>query len=330
MKTLVTGAGGFLAGEIVKKLAERGEYVKAMYRSSYDKSFDDSEFIEPVKADLLDKESLRKAIEGCDKIYHVAAFSSNWAKNPTIFYRVNIGGAINLFDLAKELGVKKIVVTSSAGTLGPAQSHDADSFASEDHFRTINFFGDYESSKFIVDERAQAYVRDGLDISIVCPTRIFGPGKKDSRGNMIAGIVEKYMNGKWHWKLGNGKDQACYAFIEDVVQGHLLTMEKGRPGEKYLIGSFNATFIGFLNTVGEITGKKRKLISIPFSVLSFLSFTLGALSKIFKFDPLLTPEWMVKLQMNWFADTSKAQKELGFKPHTQREALEKTINWLKK
>lgn len=329
MKTLVTGAGGFLAGEIVKKLAERGEYVKAMYRSAYDKRFDDNEFIEPVRADLLDIESLKKAVEGCDKIYHVAAFSSNWAKDPSIFYKVNIGGAVNLFDVAKDLGVKKIVVTSSAGTLGPAQTQDG--MASEDHYRTINFFGDYESSKFIVDSRAQDYVRNyGMDISIVCPTRIFGPGKKDSMGNIISGIVDKYMKGKWRWKLGDGKDKACYAFIEDVVQGHLLAMEKGRPGEKYLIGSFNTTFIDFLNTVGDITGKRQWMISIPFPVLSFLSVILTNLSKVFKFDPTLTPEWMLKLQMNWFADTSKAQKELGFKPHTQREALEKTIAWLKK
>lgn len=328
MKALVTGAGGFLAGEIVKRLAERGEQVKAMYRSGYDPAFDESNLIEPVKADLMDVQSIHKALEGCDRVYHVAAFSNNWARDLSVFYHINVGGAINLIEVCKEKGINKIVITSSAGTIGPAQTMDG--YAYEDHYRTINFFGDYESSKFIVDEKAQHYVRNhGMDIRMVCPTRIFGPGKKDSKGNIITNIINKYITGKWHWKLGDGKDQACYAFIEDVVEGHVLAMDKGKAGEKYLIGSFNTTFIEFIQTVSEVSGKKNWMVSIPFPVLSFLSVVLTTLSKIFTFDPILTPEWMQKLQQNWWADTSKAQRELGFKPHTQKEAIEKTIEWLK-
>ncbi len=327
MKVLVTGAGGFLAEQICLKVAEAGHHVMAMHRSDYNKDFDSIENITPVKANLLDKNSLIEAVKGCDQIYHVAAFSNNWAKDPSIFYKVNIGGSVKLLEAAKEAGVKKIVITSSAGTIGPAGDND---YVTEDQYRIINFFGDYESSKFILDERVQHYVRKGMDISIVCPARIFGPGKYGVKGNIISKIVTGYIKGNWKIKLGNGQDKACYAFIEDVVQGHLLTMEKGQPGEKYLIGSFNDTFQGFLDTVGEMTGKKRNLIPIPFWLLSFYAKLIGGIANLFKFDPVVTKEWMIKLQCNWQADLSKAKKELGFNPHTKEEALQKTIDWIKK
>lgn len=328
MKTLVTGAGGFLAEQICLKVAASGKEVKAMYRSTYNPVFDSIENITPIKANLLDKESLKKAIKDCDEIYHVAAFSNNWAKEPSTFYKVNIGGSMNLLDLAKDYGIKKIIITSSAGTIGPAP--EGKKFVTEDQYRTINFFGDYESSKFILDERVQHYVRKGMDISIVCPARIFGPGKYGVKGNIISKIVTGYINGKWKIKLGDGQDKACYAFVDDVVQGHLLAMKNGKPGEKYLIGSFNDTFQGFLDSVGEITGKKRNLIPIPFWLLSFYANLIGGIANLFNFDPVVTKEWMVKLQGNWQADLSKAKNELGFVPTSKTEALNRTVAWIKK
>jgi nucleoside-diphosphate-sugar epimerase len=324
MKILVTGAGGFLAEQIIKASSKEGNEIVAMFRSGYNKELESLDNISFVKADLTDFSSLEQAVIGCDAIIHTAAFTN--AIDPKRFYTVNIGGALNLFKAAREANVKTIVVTSTAGSIGPAGDNDQ---VTEDQYRTINFFGDYESSKFILDEKIQHLVRAGMDIRIVCPTRIFGPGKFPSKGNLISNILSNYLDGKWRFKLGDGKDSACYAFIDDVVQGHLLTLKNGRAGEKYLIGSFNDTFLGFINSFGEISGKVRYLFPIPFWVLYFYSAIAGVLAKIFKFDPVLTSDWIVKLQQNWYTDTSKAQNELGFIPHTKEEALRKTYNWLK-
>lgn len=328
MKVLVTGAGGFLGEQLVRELASQNKHVFALYRSGYSKDFDQNEWITPIKGDLLKPESIFKQIGTIDRIYHVAAYSNNWAKNPEVFYHVNVGGTLRFFEVAQQHGVQKIVVTSTAGTIGPA--HSDDDLVTEDQYRDINFFGDYESSKFILDERIQRLVRDGMNIVIVCPTRIFGPGKIDGKGNLISKIISKYVAGKWRVVLGDGSDQGCYAFIEDVVQGHILAMEKGKPGEKYLIGSFNITTRDIFHKIDEYTGKKVFMFNFPFFWLNLYSALIRPFAKTFNFDPVVTNDWIVKFQRNWYADTSKAQKELGFVPTPVEVAIQKTVDWIKK
>ena len=326
MRKLVTGAGGYLAEQLILRLSDSGHQVSAMYRSDYNKSIK-SENIQWIKGDLMDIDSLRNAVLGCEEVYHVAAFAKSWAKDPRMFYDVNVGGTINLIEAAKEAGVKRIVVTSTAGAIGPT---NVDKFVTEDQYRTIDFFGDYESSKFIMNEKILDYVRKGMDIRIVCPSRIFGPGNLGSKGSTMTQILRSYLLGKWRIQLGSGTDRANYVYIDDVVQGHLLAMEKGAAGEKYLIGSFNESFSGLMSSLSQISGKKYKLYKIPFGVLGFYANVVGVIAKIFNFDPVITKDWVNKLHQNWQADISKAKNELGYEPTPKEEALRKTIEWINK
>lgn len=324
MRILVTGAGGYLAEQIIVRLSNAGHSVSAMYRSGYNNSLQ-LENVDWVKGDLMDSESLKNAVSGCDEVYHVAAFAKSWAKDPKLFYEVNVGGTINLIEASKDAGVKRMVVTSTAGAIGPAPKGK---LVTEDQYRRVDFYGDYESSKFIMNEKILDYVRKGMDIRIVCPTRIFGPGNLDSKGSTMTQILRSYVKGKWKIQLGSGTDRANYVFIDDVVQGHLLAMEKGRAGEKYLIGSFNESFAGLMRTLAEVSGKKYRLYKIPFGLLGFYANVVGGIANVFNFDPVITKDWVSKLHQNWEADISKAANELGFKPTLKEEALKKTVKWI--
>ncbi len=326
MRILVTGAGGYLADQIIVRLSKSGHSVSAMYRSTFNKSLQ-LENVDWIKADLMDFESLKIAVEGCDEVYHIAAFARSWAKDPKVFYEVNVGGTINLIEAAKEANVKRMVVTSSAGAIGPAQEGK---MVTEDQYRMVNFFGDYESSKFIMNEKILDYVRKGMDIRIVCPTRIFGPGKLDTKGSTMTQILRSYLKGKWRIQLGNGSDRANYVYIEDVVEGHLLAMQNGRAGEKYLIGSFNESFSGLMNSLAEVSGRKYRLINIPFGLLSIYAKLVSGVANALNFDPVITKDWVNKLHRNWETDISKAMKDLGYKPTSKKEALEKTVEWINK
>lgn len=325
MKILVTGAGGYLAEQLILCLAEQGHSVNAMYRTNFRDVLKDRENVTLIHGDLLSKDTLYNAVEGCDEVYHIAALAKSWAKDPKVFYDINVGGTINLLEVAKESGVKRIVVTSTAGAIGPAPDGK---LVVEDQYRRVDFFGDYESSKFIMNERIMDYVRKGMDIRIVCPTRIFGPGNLDSTGSMMTQIIRSYLKGKWRIQLGNGADRANYAYIDDVIQGHLLAMEKGSAGEKYLIGSFNDSFEGIIGTVSRISGKKYRLFNISFGILRFYANFVGGIANVFNFDPVITKDWVGKLSQNWETDISKARTELGFKPTSEEEAIRNTVEWI--
>lgn len=326
MKILVTGAGGYLAEQLISRLSSEGHTVNALYRSGYRSELDKIPNVQLIHGDLMSKDTLYKAVEGCDEIYHVAAYAKSWAKDPKVFYEVNVGGTINLLDVAQELGVKRIAVTSTAGAIGPAP---AGMLVTEDQYRRVDFFGDYESSKFIMNERILDYVLKGMDVRMVCPTRIFGPGNLDSKGSLMTQIFQKYLKGKWRIQLGSGQDRASYAFIDDVVEGHLLAMKNGKAGEKYLIGSFNDSFEGVMSTLARVSNKKYRLINVPFGVLNFYANLVGGIANMFSFDPVITKDWVRKLEQNWEADVSKAKKELGFVPTSEEEAIKKTVDWIK-
>lgn len=326
MKILVTGSGGYLGEQICLRLARHGHEVMAMYRTTYRPVLGGIENIFPVPADLMDPESLKQVVEGCEEVYHVAAFAKSWTKKPSLFYDINVGGTINLLNVAKSEGVKRIVVTSTAGAIGPASKGE---LVNEMQYRTVDFFGDYESSKFIMNERIQDYVRHGMDIRIVCPTRIFGPGNLDSKGSVMTQIFRSYLKGKWRFMIGDGGAMANYAFIDDVIEAHILAMKHGKSGEKYLIGSFNDSFKGVMQTFADQSGVHKKLIRIPYAFFYAYSYFIGIFARMFTFDPVLTKSWVDKLKMNWQADISKARKELGYTPTPKAEAIRKTIDWIK-
>ncbi len=322
-KILVTGAVGFIGSQLALRLAESGENVRAVYRSNKNSLIQHGN-IEFVRGDILDKKFLEEVVKDCSRIFHVAALANNWAKDLKQFYDVNVTGTENILEAAKKSGVEKIVVTSTAGTIGPSSNGKA---VNEEIFSALEF-GHYEKSKTEAEKKIFSSVKQGMNIVIVNPTRVYGPGKL-SKSNAITKIIQKYVQRKWKIKIGDGNHVGNYAFVEDIVNGHILAMKNGRAGERYLLGGHNLSFNNFIEIVSKVSGIKNNLVPIPLALLGTYAITEDILAKLFSIEPKITYSWVKKYKANWSASTEKAQKEIGYTITPVEEAIKKTIEWLK-
>lgn len=325
MKVLVTGAGGYLATRLAKILADNGIQVRALYRSHAHPDLIHTN-IELMQGSLTTNPADNKPfVEGCTQLYHPAAYASNWAKPNDVFYEMNVKMPLALFEAAFESGVEKAVFTSSAGVIGPATDGVP---VHENTVRTTPFFGDYESSKAQAEKKIRELVANrGYNITIVNPTRIFGPGVR-GKSNSVTEIIEKYINGQWKIRLGSGEEIANYVFVDDVALGHMLAMEQGIAGERYLLGGENVSFNDFIKITSQIAQINNKLFSVPFSILATYTKAEDFLAEKFSIPPKITHNWVKKLKSNWSTDISKARSDLGYSPRPLKDGIAETINWL--
>lgn len=327
MAVLVTGSAGFLGKKLCETLAASGVKVNALVRDGRQRKAFLHPGIHPVIGDIMDEDSLRKAMAGCHQVYHLAAIASDWAPSRTLFYKVNFQGTLNVLRIARELRVEKTVVTSTTGTIGPPDPSDVRPVG-EDHVRWVNFFTEYASSKILTEERIQHLVRDGQNIVITNPTRIFGPGVYDRKNGLVI-VIDHYLNRPFAMVPGRKKVLGNYVYLDDVVQGHIQAMEKGKAGEKYILGGYNLTFDDFLANLREVTGHKGKRFRVPFQVLRLMAFGGRIYSALANKPPLVTREYLQKLKYDWPVSSEKAMRELGYQPHTLHDAIGQTVEWLK-
>jgi nucleoside-diphosphate-sugar epimerase len=239
---LVTGATGFVGKQLALKLAGSGHKVHAMYRSESKIGELGHPNIRLFKGTLTDRASIDNAMKECDQVYHLAAFAAVWTRKPEEIYEQNVQGTANILESALKHGVKRVVHTSTAGIFGPSGEKPN----SEDNPIAETHFVHYDRSKAGAEMTIKTYVRDGMDVIIVNPTRVYGPGKLgDSNG--VTRMIRDYIKGKWHIIPGNGQSVGNYVYIDDVVEGHILAMEKGRTGERYLLGGSDLSFNEFFN-----------------------------------------------------------------------------------
>jgi len=324
MKVFVSGATGFIGSHLVKALASNGYIVHALYRSESKINELNHPNVRLFKGDILNFQSLEKAMEGCTQAYHVAAFANIWEKDPSIIYRLNIEGSMNVIKAAIKNNVEKIVCTSTAGVLGPSDNHPLN----EDSPPPSSFFIDYESSKAILEKILITMSLTGPEIIIVNPTRVYGPGLL-SESNSVTRMIEKYIRGKWRFIPGSGNSKGNYVHVKDVVKGHILAMEKGRNGERYLLGGENVSYLEFFNTLSEVSGKKYFLLKIPLFVMLGISHIVMLKTYLFGTKPMITPPLARKFNHNFNITSEKAVKELGYSPLSLKKGLEDTLNWLK-
>ena len=251
MKIFVSGSTGFIGSRLCLRLAEEGHSVHALYRSSQKTKIIEHHNITLFRGDILDRNSLMAAMEGCQQVYHTAAFASVWEKDHGKIYRLNIEGTMNVISAAVQSGVEKFVVTSTAGVFGTSSGE----MQVDENSVPDKFFVDYEISKFILEKILSTFTLTGLHIVIVNPTRVYGPGPL-TESNGVTRMVERYTKGKWRFIPGNGKSYGNYVFIGDVVEGHLLAMERGKAGERYILGGENATYNTFFSLLARINRKK--------------------------------------------------------------------------
>jgi nucleoside-diphosphate-sugar epimerase len=325
MSILITGATGYIGSALTFKLAEKGQDVRILCRKMPEQPEFRKPNIKMVLGDIHDKAALREAMSGIRQVYHMAAFARLWSKDKNTFHDINVEGAANVFQAALEAGVQKLVHTSTAGVIGPSD----DKPMTEDRPRITGYFNLYESTKAESERLAAEYTAKGLPVVVVNPSRVYGPGL-DTVSNPVTKIVERYIKGDWKVTPGSGNDVGSYCYIDDVVDGHIGAMEKGRPGERYIMGGVNATYNELLGTISRLSGVHNKQYHVPFFLLKLASRIMLFRAELTGSPPLVTPDWVAKYAFNWALDSSKAQREIGYAIRPLAEGIGSTIEWVRK
>jgi farnesol dehydrogenase len=321
---MVTGATGYLGQRLAFRLAEGGATVHALCRSPEKARALTHERIRIFPGDISNRESICRAATGCRQAFHAAAMVSVWAKDPADYVRVNVGGTINVIESAVAEGVERIVITSTAGVFGPSDGGLVD----ETTTRRIPFFNAYESSKAAMHEAVRVKALEGVHAVVVCPTRVYGPGPLVV-ANGFTMMVQRYLAGRWRALPGDGRRSGNYVYVDDVIDGHLAAMAKGRPGEAYILGGENATYRDFFATLAAITGIERRLWPVPIAALMAFAWSEQKRADWFGRKPLITPSWVRRYSYDWANSSAKAETELGYSPRRLKEGLALTVDWLK-
>jgi dihydroflavonol-4-reductase len=321
MHAFVTGGTGFIGGAVVRHLLKAGHTVQALVRPASDARQLDGLPVERVTGDLSDRESLRRGMAGCDWFFHIAALYSYWGHPWEDFYQANVLGTRNVLEFAREADVKRIVYTSSIAALGinqdgsPADENTPSSL--EDRI------GPYQRSKFLAEQVASDFARQGLPVVIVNPSTPVGAG--DHKPTPTGQIIVDYLNGRMFGYVDTGLN---IIDVDDVAAGHLLAAERGQVGERYILGNKNLTLKQLLDLLSEVSGLPPVRLHIPHWVAQAWSYVDVGLARLNKGHvPAATPEKVRLSQRYEFFDPSKAVQELGLPQTAVREALRKAVTW---
>jgi dihydroflavonol-4-reductase len=313
---LVTGASGFVGWHVAKLLIDRGYRVRTLVRSSSKVQELD---VECVTGDLRDPASLTRAADGCGLVFHVAADYRLWSKHPEELYQSNVAGTRNMLTAAKAAGVERFVYTSTVGCIGipPGGIGDEQQPVSLDQMA-----GDYKRSKFMAEQVALEFARGGFPVVIVNPTAPMGD--HDFKPTPTGQIILDFLNGNMPAYIDTGLN---VIHVADVALGHLLACERGRVGERYLLGSENMTLGQILRELAGIAGRKAPSIEIPYFVAYAAGFVTTAWSRVSGVAPRAPMEAVRMARKKMFASHAKAASELGFSPRPAREALVDAVKW---
>lgn len=323
-KVFVTGATGFIGEKLCLRLLEKGYAVHAIVRGVSRAQHLAEQGVHLFNGDLSSVAVLREAMRGCDQVIHGAAYAAAWNPDPQAFFKANVEGTVNVLEAAKAEGIQRVLFVSTAGTIGPSLGTPI----TEDTIRLVDYFNEYESSKAMAEEWAMRYVVKGMDVVIAMPTRVFGPGPLEKNNGFVI-LTHKYVVKKWVFVPGNGKGRGNYVYVDDLVEGLCLALEKGRTGEKYLLGSENVSYQEFFDSVKEFTGKNYPIYKLPLWVIFLVARVQGQMAKSFGRPPFVTMKWARRYLVDWEMDCSKARQELGFSPRPVKDGIRETVDWVK-
>jgi len=328
--TLVTGAAGFLGCHVTRQLVARGESVRVLLRpSSSNRAIADLP-LEYVTGDLRDAGSLARAMAGIRHVYHVAADYRLWARNPQDIYDSNVGGTKNLLAAAKQAGVELLIYTSTVATIAVDRHPrgEAGAVASADlpnEFTDANLdemIGHYKRSKWQAEREALDAAKDGLPVIVAMPTTPVGPW--DWKPTPTGKIIVDFLNGKMPGYVETGLN---FVGVEDCASGHLLIAERGKIGERYLLGAENVTLKALLDTLAQITGLSAPKLKIPHGLALTAAYAETAFSRLLGREPQIPVEGVKIARHMMFVDASRAQRELGFQTAPVAAALDRAVRW---
>ena len=321
---LVTGGTGFIGRRLVDKLVAQGHEVHVLSRDPAKKALFPSPQVHFFTGDITSPEALQRAMEGCHGVFHLAAYAKGWAPDDRPYEAYNVTGTELVLQAARQQGVARVLFCSTAGVINPSSDIPAD----EDTPRTLPFFTAYERTKAKAEEVVQQYVREGGDAVIVNPSRVFGPGPL-VESNSVTRIIDLFRRGKWHIIPGDGHSYGNYVYVDDVAEGMLLALERGRRGERYILGGDNLTYRDLFEVLRQATGRHPWLLPLPLPLMLFLSRLMMGGYRLFRLRPLITPDWVKRYMYDWKLSSAKARRELGYQPLPFAEALQKTLSYLK-
>ena len=323
MKTLVTGATGFLGSAIARELLKDGRKVRVLVRKdTYTENIDGLD-LEIAYGDLRDKTSLHKALQGCDVLYHTAAYYSLWDKDKRLSHDINVEGTRNILQAAKDLGLRKTVYTSTVGCIGLLPNKEPSN--EETPFNPATLCNDYKQSKYQAEQVAREFHQKGLPVVIVNPSTPVGP--RDIKPTPTGKIIVDFLNRKMPAYLDTGLNLID---VTDCARGHILAEQKGIPGERYILGNRNMSLKEILLALEKITGLKAPVVQMPYWVAFAAGWVCENLSDHLTGTPPAVPLAGVRMAKYFmYFDSSKAVRELGLPQNPIENALEEAVQWYK-
>lgn len=325
MKAFITGASGFIGTRLAEKLAEEGHDVTLLIRDGKKASGFTGKNFRIVRGDLFDNVKIFPAMESCDWVFHLAAYARPSSIDKNIPYRTNVEGTRNILELAAQSGVRAVVVTSTAGTMGCSPNGLP---VTEETNLNIEYHTEYERTKWLAEQAAFSASTGKTKVVVVNPSRVFGPGRL-TKSNSLTRIIKLYGAGRWWIIPGDGSAIGNYVFIDDVVNGHILAAKYGKGGERYILGGENLSFDEFFIAVGKAWGRKRRMIKISLENLRRINHLSTVFMAIAGKPPIITDGWIEKYLENSCLSSNKAVENLSYSITPFHHALEKTITWLR-
>jgi len=323
MKILITGATGFIGGAVLRQLAAAGHDVRALVRPGGDRRNLTGLAVETSVGDLRDLPSLERALRDCRILFHVAADYRLWVPRPAELYETNVAGTRNIVMAAAAAGVERIVYTSSVAVLG--LHHDGRAADEDTPVTAADMIGHYKRSKFIAEAEVRKLVTErGAPVVIVNPSTPVGPG--DVKPTPTGRIIVDAVSGRMPAYVDTGLN---FVHVDDVAAGHLLALERGRIGERYILGGVNMTLKKALDEIAALSGCRRPRIRLPHGLVLILAAISEAWSLATRTEPRVNLTGVRLARKKMYFSTAKAQRELGYTIRPVREAFRDAIAWFR-
>jgi len=323
MLAFVTGATGFLGSHVARALADQGADLRLLVRPSSNLSNVQGLNAETATGDLRDAGSLEKAMSGCDVVFHVAADYRLWVRDPGEMYRSNVDGTRAILEAVRKNNVRRVIYTSSVATIGfrqDGQPADEDSPVS-----LADMIGHYKRSKFMAEQVAMEAGRSGVDVVTVNPTTPIG--EQDGKPTPTGRIVVDFLKRKFPAYVETGLNLVD---VRECARGHVAALEKGKSGERYILGGEDLTLKQILDKLGAITGLPSPNVKLPY----LFAFAAGVVDEaitgmILRREPRATVDTVRMGKKKMFASSAKAERELGWKIVAVDDALRRAVNWFR-
>jgi dihydroflavonol-4-reductase len=323
MLAFVTGATGFLGSHVARALAAQGAQLRLLVRPTSDLRNIEELNAERVQGDLRDPASIETAMAGCEAVFHVAADYRLWVRDPEPMYRSNVGGTRSLLEAARKQGVRRVVYTSSVATMGfTSNGHVADE---RSPVSLADMIGHYKRSKFMAEQVAFDAARSGVDVVVVNPTTPVG--ERDVKPTPTGRIVLDFLKGKFPAYVETGLNLVD---ATECARGHIQAFEKGKSGERYILGGENLTLKQILDRLAAISGLKSPTVKLPY-VFAFAAGVVDemVMGRILRREPRATIDAVRMGRKMMFVSSAKAERELGWRMVPVDGALRRSVEWFR-